>query len=207
MESVRRGFDAMAMNMKQAVSMDELLHRLAIVDRVELVDGIFVEIDVMTAGYLHIHIIGNLYDLMHLYVTKHRLGLYGGDGLTFILEVTNEGIRRTRIPDSFFIKKSRIPKDWDISKPFPAAPDLAIEVISPNRDMTELQERIDDYFHYGASQVWVLYPAGKSLHQYVDYKTIHIHRIEDSFTASDLFPDLLIEIAQCFKIDLPSAEE
>jgi Uma2 family endonuclease len=197
----------MATTTKAAVSMDELLHRLSVVDRVEVVDGQFVEVDVMTAGFLHIHIISNLHNLLHPYITKNRLGLYGGDGLTFTLEVTPEGIRRSRIPDSFFIKKSRIPKDWDISKPFPAAPDLAIEVVSPNQDMAELQERIDDYFHYGTSQVWVLYPAGKSLHQYVDKNTIHIQRIEDKFTVPELFSDFVIEVAACFKLDLPINEE
>lgn len=192
----------MAEQVQQGISEEELLRQLAIDKRVEVVDGKFVESDPMTAGFLHLHIIGNISDLFKPFAKKNKLGYFGSDGLTFYLHVTSAGIRTSRIPDSFFIKKENLPDKWDMSKPYDGAPDLAIEVASPGQSPDELHVRVNDYMRYGSSQVWILYPESKTVHQYTTAKTIRIYDIEDTLQVDEFFPELVVNVGDFFKTDL-----
>lgn len=192
----------MAEQVQSTISENDLLHQLAIDKRVEVVDGKFVESDPMTAGFLHLHIIGNISDLLKPFVKQRNLGYFGSDGLTFVLNVSTSGIRTARIPDSFFIKKENLPDEWDMSKPYQGAPDLAIEVASPGQSPGDLQLHVNDYLRYGSLQVWVLYPEGKTLHQYTTPKTILVFDTEDTMQVSEFFPDLVINVADFFDTDL-----
>ena len=41
------------------------------------------------------------------------------------------------------------------------APDLAIEIVSPNDTATEIQDKVQDYLNYGTRLIWVVYPRQK----------------------------------------------
>ena len=56
--------------------------------------------------------------------------------------VLNERIPATGVPDSF----------WD------GAPDLAVEVLSPNDSPSDVLDKVRDYLAAGAEQVWVADP-------------------------------------------------
>lgn len=187
------------------ITMDDLLERLAIDKRVEVVNGMFKESDPMTAGYLHLHIVGNLSDALKPHIRKHNLGLFGSDGLTCVLHVDDDGVRTTRIPDTFFLKTENIPAGWNIAKPLPTAPDLAIEVVSPNEKPDDLQAKIDDYLIYGTSEVWVLYPTNKTLYRYraEELSVVRIYREGETFQTEDLLSDLVINIDDLFRVELP----
>ncbi|MGB1288393.1 MAG: Uma2 family endonuclease, partial [Aggregatilineales bacterium] len=112
-------------------------------DRMEVIDGALQE-KAMT-GFTHVHIIGNIVDLIRPFVKKHRLGFFWGDGLTCILhEDKNRKIRVSRLPDSCFIRSADMPQ-FDHDRPFPGAPTLAIEVASPKESNAELLAKVTDY--------------------------------------------------------------
>lgn len=72
--------------------------------------------------------------------------------------------RRYRYPDASFIRADRLG-----DQPFPSgymriAPDLVIEVVSPNDLAENLEERISDYLGAGVPLIWVLYPSTRKLY-------------------------------------------
>ena len=78
------------------------------------------------------------------------------------------GFRR---PDIAFIAAERlaeVPDDGYV----PVAPDLAIEVVSPNDTIYELDEKLADYRSAGIKLVWVVNPNSR---------TIKVHRLDHSF--------------------------
>jgi Uma2 family endonuclease len=66
-----------------------------------------------------------------------------------------------------FIRLENIPADWDLEKPHPGVPDLAVEVVSPGDSAEDVQAKVRTYLDKGAQQVWVLYPKTKEIHQFI----------------------------------------
>lgn len=76
-----------------------------------------------------------------------------------------------RRPDISFIAASRlgdVPEEGHI----PIVPDLAIEVVSPNDKIYELDEKLADYRLAGVKSVWVVNPK---------HRTIRIHRRDHAY--------------------------
>jgi Uma2 family endonuclease len=165
----------------------------------EVIDGEIVEMQ--PVGVQHSDIAGNTYDILKPFARANKLGEVRMDSLIFVLHTDPEaGIRKTRIPDVSFVRRGRLSKDFDRSRPFPSAPDLAIEVVSPDEGADELLAKIRDYFAYGTDEAWVLYSEQQELHQYIrGEKGSHIFAAEDHFTSA-LFPNLDIKIADLFLI-------
>lgn len=183
----------------------ELL-RLAAQDfRFEVIDGEIVEMT--PVGFLHVIIAGNVYRILYAFAVANKLGYGCGDSLIFILHRDPKtGVRKTRVPDGSFIRKGRIPKDFDLSQPFPGAPDLAIEVMSPDDTATDVLARIRDYFAHGSEQVWVLYPEQSELHQYVRGEaTSHIFTSTDTITMESLLPGFTATVRDFFA--MPALED
>jgi len=167
--------------------------------RYEVVNGVLKD-NTVTAGFTHITITTNLYDILKPYVRAKKLGYVYTDGLTYILyEDKEEGIRDTRIPDFSFVRPGLIPEDWDRSRPFPGCPALAVEVVSPTEKPADLMGKIASYLRYDTEQVWVIYPLMQELHQYSkDEQAPKIYEAEDTLIAETLFPELKIKIADLF---------
>jgi Uma2 family endonuclease len=187
---------------RQAIHIDDLL-ALDEDRRFEVVDGILTESSMPAAGFLHVIIIDNLYDILKPHIKQHKLGHFHTDGITFILHQTDDGIQTARIPDLCYISHDRIPSDSDWSKPFSGTPNIAIEVVSPSENVGIIQAKTDDYLAYGSEQVWVVYPEGKQLHIH-DHTTpdiIRVYHQNDHFADNRIFPDLQFRLADIFKID------
>ena len=77
-----------------------------------------------------------------------------------ILVVTEQRVqvkaRRFRVPDITVLVGTR-PSGPIIRTP----PFLCIEILSPSDRMSEMQERIDDYLHFGVPHVWAIYPINR----------------------------------------------
>jgi len=92
-----------------------------------------------------------------------------------------------------------MPDDFDRSRPFSGAPDLAVEVVSPSESTADIMAKVSDYLRYGTEQVWVIYPLKEELHQYLkDDNAPRIFLANDTLIAETLFPQLKITIADLF---------
>jgi len=187
------------------ITLQDLLRLNMKEGRFEVIDGEIVEMS--PVGFRHVIVAGNAYRVLYDFATPQKLGYVCTDNLIYILYIDPEtGIRKTRIPDASFIRKGRLPKDFDLGLPFPGAPDLAVEVMSPDDSALELLAKIRDYFAYDTEQVWVLYPDQRELHQHIrGINQIRIYGEDDILTADSLFPGLEIKIKNLFA--LPDVED
>jgi Uma2 family endonuclease len=148
-----------------AITEEDLMRLDAQNERYEVVNGELHEM--APVGMEHGWFGGNVYRTLFAYVSEKRLGLVFGDSVIHVLERRRDGgILKARVPDVSFIRRGRIPPDYDFKRPFEGAPDLAIEVVSPTESATELEEKRQDYFAYGTEQVWVIYPGQRRLYQH-----------------------------------------
>lgn len=148
-------------------------------------------------------VISNVYDMLKPYVKKNDLGYVITDGLHCILFPEEGGIRGSRIPDVAYISHERIPEDFDFNRPFPGAPDLAVEVVSPNEGEDTLLAKVRDYLNAGSQQVWVVHPTTKEVHQYRrdTPELIRVYMGDDQIEVDDLFPGLVVSVGAFFEID------
>ncbi len=129
------------------------------------------------------------------FVNRHKLG----DVITEMLFKFQHDPDRGRRPDVAFVSRERcrqspLPKegDWDV------VPDLAVEVVSPTNDATELEEKLVEYFRFGVRQVWVLHPEHRRLYVHESLRKVSVWNEDDSIPGGDLFPGLALPLADLF---------
>jgi Uma2 family endonuclease len=186
------------------ITEDELLRR-SIDQNVEVVNGEFVVM--APVGLRHVRLDFHAAKLLDRFVEDHKLGYIFPDSLIYVLLKNEEGgIEVSRVPDISFVRRGRIPKGFDQTRPFPGAPDLAIEIVSPSEEPDDTLDKIRDYLAYGSEQVWVMYPRQQEIHQHRrdDPKTIRVYTGNDVIDAESLLPGFSIPVSAFF--DLPEIE-
>ncbi len=63
--------------------------------------------------------------------------------------------------------------------PYPKAPEICIEIVSPSNSKMEISEKVDLYLAKGADEVWVVYDDARIL------TFTHVGEIEQSIIARD----------------------
>jgi Uma2 family endonuclease len=81
------------------------------------------------------------------FVEENHLGTVYGPDATFTIGL------RERIPDISFVSLARIPPEGDPVGPWKIAPDLAVEIFSPNGLIGEVETKLSEYFAAGVQQV------------------------------------------------------
>ena len=162
-------------------------------DRIyEIVDGQLEEKPM--AGAKHGGVGSRLLARVLLHAETHQLGgVYGPD--------TNFAIgNRERVPDVSFVSAARIPPEGEPESAWPIAPDLAVEVISPNDAWEQLYRKLREYFAAGVSEVWLISMEQRTVMIY------HSPAITDAMTltendelTSDLLPGFRCLISELFK--------
>jgi Uma2 family endonuclease len=66
---------------------------------------------------------------------------------------------------SFIRNESILPLD-DPKRPYPGAPDLAVEVISPSDNSDDVLKKVRVYFDKGTDEVWLVFPETREVHQF-----------------------------------------
>ena len=83
---------------------------------------------------------------------------------------TSDGVK---VADVAWLSEAFV-HEFGIVTPFPKAPELCIEIVSPSNSKIEIQTKIDLYLARGADEVWVVY-ALDDIHMFS-----HMGRIEKS---------------------------
>lgn len=60
------------------------------------------------------------------------------------------------IPDLAYVSNLRLPQAWDQEGPCPVAPELVVEIISPEQTFGEVTEKATNYLVAGVGRVWVV---------------------------------------------------
>jgi Uma2 family endonuclease len=135
------------------------------------------------------------------FVEEHGLGTAVTEAL-FILDQTADLRRR---PDVAFVSTKRWPANLDIPAKgdWLVVPDLAVEVVSPNDTVDQVLGKVDEYFRYGVSQVWVIIPSVSQIYAYDSPTQVRIFTTGDDLEGGALLPDFRLNLADLFKKQKP----
>jgi Uma2 family endonuclease len=102
-----------------------------------------------------------------------------------------------RAPDIAFVSKARRPfvpptgyADF--------APDLVVEVVSPNDDPDEIQSKVRDWLEAGVRVVLVVYPRSRQIAVYRSLREVTVLTEADSLVLSDVLPGFSCPVADVF---------
>src|SRR5262245_972975 len=114
--------------------------------RYELVSG---ELRTMPpSGWSHGMVVGKLHNRLGHFIEQHDLGIVFGAETGFKLTSDPDTVRA---PDFAFVVKDRVHEIESREGFWPGAPDLAVEVLSPNDRTGEVDEKIGAWLSAGCS--------------------------------------------------------
>ncbi len=163
--------------------------------RYELVEGALVEAP--GAGALHNLIVGLLYKLIDTFVTERDLGLAFSDNTSYILRRHPDLLR---IPDVSFVSWERIPEEGVPEGYWPFAPDLAVEVVSPNDRAEDVRDKVREYLAAGTRLVWVLWPKHQSVTVHSPGGASRDLGPEAELDGGDVLPGFRAPVAELFAV-------
>ena len=82
---------------------------------------------------------------------------------------------------------------------FEGAPDLAIEVVSPDDRCSEIEENVREYVSAGTRLVWVFNPATRTLHVYRADGSVSRLTEKDSLKGEDILPGFSLSLRTLFQ--------
>jgi Uma2 family endonuclease len=154
----------------------------------ELVDG---EIRVSPAGGRHGAVSLCVGAKLLIYVRERNLGHAFDSSTGFRLPSGN-----VRSPDASFVARGRMEAEQPPKGFVPLAPDLAIEVLSPEDRPRDVLDRVGEYLESGTRLVWVLDPETRSA---IVYRSMtDVRRLEegDRLDGEDVLPGFRVALRE-----------
>lgn len=108
-----------------------------------------------------------------------------------------------RLPDLAFVSSARIPEDGEPEGIWKIAPDLAIEVISPNDVLEKVTAKIEDYFAAGVRQVWLVSLRSRTVSIYDSPTKVTILTENEDLTSEAILPGFRCRIGEIFEKKRP----
>jgi Uma2 family endonuclease len=125
-------------------------------DRFELVNGELVERDM---GFESSWVGGQIFKRLVAWSDASAGGFVLPSDASY--QCFPEAPDRVRRPDVSFIRAGRLPRGVLPKGHCHLAPDLAVEVVSPNDFYSEVDEKVSEYLRAGVKVVWIVDPAAR----------------------------------------------
>lgn len=102
-----------------------------------------------------------------------------------------------REPDLAFVAAYRLPnRVRDVVK---LAPDLAVEIVSPNDKFFEVEEKALEYLKSGVRLVWVISPLSKAVFVYhPDVEVPDVIGLSDELDGENVIPGFKLKVSALF---------
>lgn len=127
-------------------------------DRYELIDGVPKE---KPMGAKSDEIGGLLLTQFNIFIRPKKLGRAYASQTGF--QCFPKKPKLVRMPDASFVAAGRLPNDTSPDDYIKVAPDIAVEVISPNETYEEVEEKVAEYRSAGVKLIWVISPGSKTV--------------------------------------------
>jgi Uma2 family endonuclease len=176
---------------RKLVTGEELYH-MGDIGRIELINGVIKQY--MPTGHPHAYheLLLGMYIMQ--FVLKHKLGraLSGEVGIY---------IRRNpdtvRAADIAFISNQRLAQATERGF-LDVAPELVVEVMSPDDTWSEVNDKLADYFSIDVKLVWIVDPLRSRIHVYRSLTNVTILAEDDQLTGEDVLPGFTLSISAIF---------
>jgi Uma2 family endonuclease len=131
---------------------------------------------------------------IHAFVSSRSLGRVLAAETGFKLFTNPDTVRA---PDVAFVSHDRIPDP--LPRGFaPFAPDLAVEVLSPDDKPGEVLEKVADWLKAGTRLVWVIDPDRRSARAYREDGTIEMLPESGVLDGEDVLPGFTCTVGELF---------
>lgn len=145
-------------------------------------------------GYEHGRIIVRVARRLADFVRENRLGDVTGARTGFH---TGRDPDTVRAPDVGFVRSERVPTE-PIKGYFQGAPDLAVEVLSPDDRAGEVLAKVRDWLAAGCRRVWVVDPRTRTVSVHRSRSEVAVLSESDTLTDEELLSGFGLPVAELF---------
>ncbi len=103
-----------------------------------------------------------------------------------------------RGPDVSYVNRGRVPEPGVPEKFWDAAPDLAVEVVSPSETAGDAREKVRGYLSAGTPLVWLVYPRTREVMVHTPDGLARTHGPEDTLESFEVLPGFRCAVAALF---------
>lgn len=171
----------------------EELQAMGNIGRCELIEGRIVMLS--PTGGLHGSVAGNFYDALRAFVRPRKLG---------IVQVGEVGIYTRRHPDTvrgadvLFISNERYAQ-LSSSGYLDVAPELVVEVMSPDDRWSDIRRKLQEYFAIGVQLVWIADPESHTVSAYRSLTDVREFTERDTLPGDDVLPGFSVPVSSLFE--------
>jgi Uma2 family endonuclease len=79
------------------------------------------------------------------------------------------------------------------------APELIVEIMSPDDRWSEVKQKLKEYFAIGVKLVWVLDPGDRTVYAYRSLTDVREFTESDTLTGDDILPGFAVLVAELFE--------
>jgi Uma2 family endonuclease len=160
--------------------------------RCELVRGELIQMT--PAGFEHGRIAAEIGGILREFVRPRALGVITGAETGFHIGRDPDTVRA---PDAAFIRAERVPAT-PVRGFFAAAPDLAVEVLSPGDRASAVLAKVPDWLDAGCRAVWVVDPEMATVTVYPGRDRIVVLGRSDTLSGGDVLPGFSVLVGEIF---------
>ncbi|MGB3681134.1 MAG: Uma2 family endonuclease [Rubrobacteraceae bacterium] len=179
---------------QKPVTAEELLKTPDGDQRTELVRG---EVRSMApAGNIHGRLAVKVAARLFQHVEDNNLGVVFAAETGFKIESDPDTVRA---PDVAFVSRGRIEEVGEVEGFWPGAPDLAVEVVSPNDLYTEVEEKVSGWLEAGSRMVVVVNPRNKTVSVRRHQSEVRVLGEGDVLQGGEVVPGWELPVADVFR--------
>ncbi len=148
-------------------------------------------------GYIHGIVEVDIASVLRDFVRRHKLGKVLGGEVGIYTQRNPDTVRGA---DVAFISYQRLSK---VKSPnyLDIAPELVVEILSPNNRWGEISEKIDEYFAIGVQIVWIADPKHRQIFAYSSPTILQRFKTEDRIGGGTVLPGFSASVAELFGED------
>lgn len=180
------------MSTNQATMTAEELLALGDIGRCELVEGELLRLS--PGGFEHGTVAMQIGSMIAEYVDRHHLGLVTAAETGFRIARNPDTVRA---PDAGFVTASRV-SAMPRRGFFEGAPDLAVEVVSPDDRWSEVTAKAAAWVQAGTKLVWVVDPPNRTITVYAPSLSVRVLGEQDTLEAGDVIPGFRVAVSEVF---------
>ncbi|HEY83781.1 MAG TPA: Uma2 family endonuclease [Chloroflexi bacterium] len=170
----------------------EELHAMGDIGRSELIKGRLISMS--PTGHPHGYIEFIIGRILGNFVHQHKLGRILGGEVGIYIERYPDTVRGA---DVAFISNERMAQVKSRSY-LDVAPELIVEVMSPDDRWSEIMEKLAEYFAIGVKVVWVADPKLRQIFAYRSLTNVEHFTANEELIADDVLPDFKVSVADLF---------